>query len=136
MLITNRPIPTPDERSAEFFRAAKEGRLLIKRCTNCGRNLAPQREACDACTSEALEWAQASGKGSVYSFVVMHQVLHPAFRDEGPYNVAVVELDEGPRIVTNLVGVANADIRAGARVEAVFEDLSDDVAVPKFRVVG
>jgi uncharacterized OB-fold protein len=128
-------MPTPDERSAEFFRAAKEGRLLIKRCTQCGRSLAPQREACDACTSEALEWAQASGKGTVYSFVVMHQMLHPAFRDEGPYNVAVVELEEGPRIVTNLVGIANGDIRAGMRVEAVFEDLSDEVAVPKFRVV-
>ncbi len=133
---SNRPIPTVDERSAEFFKAAKQGRLLIKRCPRCGRNLAPQREICDGCMNEALEWAPASGKGSVYSFVVMHQLLNPAFKDEVPYNVAVVELDEGPRLTTSLVGVANSDIKVGARVEAVFEDVSDDVAIPKFRLAA
>lgn len=131
-----RPIPVPDERSAEFFKAAKQGRLLIKRCPRCGRSLAPQREICDGCSNEALEWTPASGKGSIYSFVVMHQVLHPAFRDEVPYNVIVVELDEGPRLTSNLVGTPNSDIRVGDRVEAVFEDLSEEVAVPKFRVVA
>lgn len=131
-----RPIPVPDERSAEFFKAAKQGRLLIKRCPRCGRSLAPQREICDGCSNEALEWTPASGKGSIYSFVVMHQVLHPAFRDEVPYNVIVVELDEGPRLTSNLAGTANSEIRVGDRVEAVFEDLSEEVAVPKFRVVA
>jgi uncharacterized OB-fold protein len=121
---TNRPIPIPDERSAEFFAAAKQGRLLIKRCPRCSRFLAPQREICDACSNEALEWTQASGKGTLYSYVVMHQLLHPGFKDETPYNVAVVELDEGPRLTTNLVGVANSEIKAGARVEAAFEDVA------------
>ena len=133
---SNRPIPAPDERSAEFFGAAKEGRLLIKRCSDCRRYLAPQRDMCDACNSEKLEWAQASGKGMIYSFVVMHQILHPGFRDEGPYNVASIELEEGPRITSNIVGTPNGEIRVGMKVEAVFEDLADDVAVPKFRVAG
>jgi uncharacterized OB-fold protein len=131
----NRPVPTPEERSTEFFKAAKEGRLLIKRCAACGRFLAPQREMCDACSGERLEWVEASGRGTLYSFVVMHQILHPGFRDEGPYNVVMVELDEGPRIISNVVGTANSEIRAGMRVEAVFEELTEDVSVPKFRVL-
>lgn len=133
---SNRPVPAPDHRSAEFFSAAREGRLLIKRCASCGRHLAPQRDICDACTAEKLEWAQAGGRGTIYSFVVMHQILHPGFRDEGPYNVSIIELDEGPRITSNIVGTANSEIRVGMKVEAVFEELADDVAVPKFRVVS
>ena len=109
----NRPIPAPDDRSAEFFKAAAEGRLLIKRCTSCGRVLAPQREICDGCSGEQLEWMQASGMGRVYSFVIMHQVLHPGFRDEGPYNVIVVELDEDPRITSNLVGTPSTTASPG-----------------------
>jgi uncharacterized OB-fold protein len=132
---TSRPIPVPDERSAPFFEAAKEGRLLIRRCLRCSRLLAPQREVCDACGGEALEWAPASGRGSLYSFVVMHQILHPGFRDEGPYNVAVVELEEGPRLTSNIVGTATSDLRVGQQVEVVFEDLGE-VCVPKFRVTG
>ncbi len=130
---TNRPIPVPDERSAPFFAAAKEGRLLTKRCPACERYLAPQRETCDRCMSEALEWAPASGSGTIYSFVFMYQLLHPAFKDEVPYNVVVVELEEGPRLTSNMVGVADSEIRVGMAVEAVFEPLNDDVSVPKFR---
>jgi uncharacterized OB-fold protein len=130
-----RPVPVPDERSASFFQAAKEGRLLIKKCPSCSRFLAPQREICDSCGNEALEWTQASGRGTIYSFVIMHQLLHPAFRDEIPYNVIVVELEEGPRLTSNLVGTPNREIRVGLPVEAVFEELSDEVSVPKFRVV-
>lgn len=65
----------------------------------------------------------------------MHQLLHPAFRDEIPYNVIVVELEEGPRLTSNLVGTPDREIRVGLPVEAVFEELSDEVSVPKFRVV-
>ena len=134
-MTSNRPIPVPDARSAEFFRAARDGRLLLKRCKRCARMLAPQKEICDACLGEDLEWSPSAGKGSIYSFVVMHQLLNPAFKDEVPYNVIVVEMDEGPRLISNLVGTPNDEIRAGARVEAVFEDVSEDAAVPKFREV-
>jgi uncharacterized OB-fold protein len=131
----SRPIPSPDAATAEFFRAAKQGKLLIKHCPACDRNLLPQREQCPVCFSRGLEWREASGKGTIYSFVIQHQVLHPAFKDEVPFNIVVVELDEGPRFQSNVVGVDNSEIKVGARVEAVFEDLSDDVAVPKFRLV-
>jgi hypothetical protein len=132
MTTTRRPIPTPDERSAPFFAAAREGQLLIKRCSACGAWLAPQIEVCPGCLSEKLGWAGASGRGKVHSFVVMHQVLHPAFREEVPYNVAIIELEEGPRLTSNVVGIADGELRVGMAVEAVFEQLSDDVFVPKF----
>jgi uncharacterized protein len=136
MTTTNRPIPVPDERSAPFFEAAKEGRLLIKKCASCSSFLAPQREMCDTCTSENLEWAESSGRGTIYSYVFMHQLLHPAFRDEIPYNAIVVELEEGPRMTSNLVGTPDRDIRVGLPVEAVFEQVGEEVFVPKFRVVS
>lgn len=132
---STRPIPVPDDRSARFFEAAKQGQLLIKKCPSCGRYLAPQREICDVCGNEALDWAPASGKGTIYSFVHMHQMLHPAFRNEVPYNVIIVELEEGPRFTSNLVGTPDNEINVGLRVEAVFEELSPEVSVPKFRVV-
>jgi uncharacterized OB-fold protein len=132
---SNRPIPVPDERSREFFAAAKRGQLLLKKCAACGRIVAPQRETCGVCLGEQLDWTASSGKGTVFSFVFMHQLLHPAFKDEIPYNVIVVELDEGPRLTSNLVGTPNDQIRVGLRVEAVFEDVNDDVAIPKFKVV-
>ncbi len=134
MTTSARPIPVSDERSAPFVAAAKEGQLLIKRCPACDRHLAPQRDTCDLCASEALEWVFAAGGGTIYSYVYMHQVLQPAFREEVPYDVIVVELDEGPRLTSNFVG-PDEDIRVGMRVEAVFEQLSDEVAVPKFREV-
>jgi uncharacterized OB-fold protein len=131
---STRPIPVPDAATEAFFSAAKQGKLLIKRCPNCGRNRPPQAERCDSCQNENLEWQEASGKGTIYSFVIMHQVVHPAFKDEVPYAVIVVDLDEGVRFQSNLVGTDQADIRIGMSVEAVFEDLSESVAVPKFRV--
>ncbi len=133
MTSTARPVPVPDERSAAFFAAAKKGQLLLKKCRGCSHVLAPQRETCEYCFGEELEWVPASGKGILYSFVLMHQLLHPAFKDEVPYNVIVVELEEGPRIVSNMVGTPDEELRVGMPVEAVFEDLSNDVAVPKFR---
>ncbi len=134
MTTSARPVPVPEERSAPFFAAAKEGRLLIKKCRRCRRHLAPQRETCDSCGGEDLEWAPASGKGTLHSFVIMHQLLHPAFKDEIPYNVIVVELEEGPRLTSNLLGTRNQEIKVGIRIEAVFEDLGG-VTVPKFRSI-
>ena len=133
--MTTRPIPCPDERSQPFFDAAKSRRLLIKRCESCSRYLAPDLENCDDCLSASLEWTEASGLGAVYSFVIMHQLTHPGFTDEVPYNIAYVELDEGPRLKTNIVGTPNESIEVGMRVRVTFEDLNHEVTVPKFQPV-
>jgi uncharacterized OB-fold protein len=127
-----KPIPVADEASEPFFNGAMEGRLMIMKCSDCGTARVPSRSHCDECLSDAFEWVQASGRGTVHTFAVMHQKYHPAFFDELPYNLAVVELEEGPRLSTNLVGVKNEEIRVGMPVIVDFERY-DDVALPKFR---
>ncbi|HLZ69333.1 MAG TPA: Zn-ribbon domain-containing OB-fold protein [Dehalococcoidia bacterium] len=128
-----KPMPAADEDSAPFFAGAREGRLMLMRCNNCGAYRYPSRDRCDVCWSTDTAWVQASGKGAVYTFGIMHQLYHPGFKDEIPYNVAVIELAEGPRMYSNLVGVANDQIRVGMPVEVTFERISDEISLPKFR---
>ncbi len=128
-----RPLPVPDEASQPFFDAAAEGKLMLKFCGACNRWLNYGVEFCDNCFSTNVEWKQSSGKGTVYSFVIMHQVIHPGFASIVPYNVAVVELEEGPRLHTNLLDIENDQIQVDMPVEVTFERLENDVTVPKFR---
>ena len=128
-----KPLPTPDEASAPFFEGAAAGRLMLMRCTACGTFRYPSRDRCDACWSTESAWVQASGRATLHSWVIFHQVYHPAFAADVPYNVAVVELAEGPRIATNIVGIANDALRAGMPLEVVFEPVADGVALPKFK---
>jgi uncharacterized protein len=140
-----KPIPVVDDASRPFFEAALDGRLLLRRCTRCatfvspfvwlgGGAGAPLRPHCWNCFSDQLEWAESTGRGEIYSFAVMHQLYDPAFADDVPYNITVVELEEGVRMTANVVDCANDDLAVGLPVETVFEQLSDDVAVPKFRL--
>lgn len=130
-----RPVPTPDAASQAFFDAAKEHKLMLRHCSACDRWLAPASDTCDSCFTDQIDWKQASGKGEVYTFGIMHQVLHPGFKDDVPYNVIQVELAEGPRIMSNLVGTPNEQIKVGMKVEVIFEDLSPEVTVPKFKAI-
>ena len=136
----SKPVPVPDEESRPFFAAACRGVLLLRRCDDCGTFMAPTggigtplRPRCVQCFSAGLVWAPAGGRGTLYSFALMHQVYDPAFADQVPYNIAVVELDEGVRMTTNVVGCANADLWIGMPLEVTFEHISDGVAIPKFR---
>jgi len=128
-----KPVPAADEESEPFFQGAREGKLMLMRCKSCGAYRFPSRDRCDVCWSTDTEWVQASGKGTVYTFGIMHQLYHPGFKDEIPYNVVVVELAEGPRTYSNLVGIANDQIRVGMPVEVTFERISDEISLPKFR---
>ncbi len=131
-----RPVPVPDETSAPFFEGTLAGKLMLMRCRACGAWRLPARDRCDRCWSTDTEWAQASGRGTVFSFILMHQIYHPAFAAEAPYNVTVVDLNEGVRMTANIVGCENGAIRVGMPVEAVFEPVSDSVSLPKFRPAG
>ena len=127
------PIPTPDEESAPFFRGAKERKLLLLRCSGCGRHRLPGRERCADCWSTGAEWVEASGRGKLYTFGIMHQQYHPAFAGAIPYNFALVELEEGPRLVTSIVDCPNEELRVDMPVEAVFDDVSDETTLVRFR---
>lgn len=125
-----RPLPEADDSSRPFFDGAMEGRLMLMRCSDCGTWRLPSRQHCDSCLSGAFTWEQASGRGTVRTFGIMHQRYHPGFQT--PYNVTIVELEEGPRLPTNVVGIADEDIRVGMAVVVEFER-HEDVALPKFR---
>ncbi len=127
-----KPVPAITPEMRPFFEAARQHRLVVQRCRGCGTYRFPAREICSRCLSREAEWVEVSGCGEVYSFNVMHQVYHPGFAGEVPYAVVLVKLDEGPKMVSNLVGVGPRDIRIGMRVRVVFERVSDEVTLPKF----
>ncbi len=128
-----KPVPVPDEASREFFEGARQGRFMLQRCGGCGACRFVARERCDACRSREYTWEQASGRATVVSFAVMHQRYHPAFYDELPYPLAVVELEEGPRLITSVVGVSAEELKAGMAMQAVYEEIGEGVVLPKFK---
>jgi hypothetical protein len=116
---------------APFWEAARRHELVVQRCSGCGTLRFPARELCSTCLSRQAAWTRVSGRGVVFSFAVMHQAYHPAF--EVPYAVVVVQLDEGVRMLTNLLAVGPGDVAIGMPVEVVFEDVTGEVTLPKFR---
>ena len=134
-LAYDKPFPVPDELSRPFFDATLRGELLLQHCAACGRWMWPYRRRCTGCLGDAVAWAPSRGLGTVYSFTIIHQVFHPGFAAEVPYNVAQVDLDEGVRCVGRVRGVANDALRIGTRVEVVFERVSAELALPGFRPV-
>jgi uncharacterized OB-fold protein len=128
-----KPIPIADEASKPFFDAAREHRLLLQKCASCGSFMWPVKPRCTNCWSADITWVQASGKGTLYSFTLMHQVFQPGFSDEIPYNIAEVDLAEGVRIVSNIVGCSNSELQIGMSLEVTFEDITDEVTLPKFK---
>jgi uncharacterized OB-fold protein len=128
-----KPLPRIDEESRGYWEALARHELYFQRCRDCGTQRLYPRALCPACLSSSTEWVRASGRGSVYSFTVTHQNQSPGFRDELPYVLALVELDEGPRLMTNVVGCAPDAVRIGMRVEVVYDDVAPDVTLAKFR---
>lgn len=129
------PVPLPDEDSGPFWEAAARHELIAQRCAACRRWRHPPRPMCPECNSFEQEWAPVSGHARVWSWIVAHPPLLPAFAERAPYNVVVVELEEGIRMVGNLVGVANDEIREGMSVRATFEDVPDGIALPQWEPV-
>jgi len=130
----SKPVPAITPEMREFFDGARAGRLMVQKCDSCGRLRFPAHELCSKCNSTASRWVPVSGRGEVFSFNIMHQVYHPGFAAEVPYAVVVVELEEGCKFVSNLLGVKPHEIKCGMPVEVTFEKLSDDVSIPKFRL--
>ncbi len=130
------PIPQADAASAPFFEGARRHELMLMRCRTCRAWRLPSRPRCPDCWSTDTEWARASGRGTLYSWGIMHQKLHPAFAEQVPYQFAVVELEEGPRIVSNIVGVPDSELRAGMPLHAVYDDVADDATIVRFAPDG
>lgn len=133
MFAIEKPLPRPSEDSAPFWEAAFKGELRMQRCGDCGHVRFPPSLLCARCLSERAEWVKLSGRGTVFSWIVVHQSQHPAFNPDVPYNVSIIELEEGPRLHTNIVGCPNDKIYIGMPVEVTFEKVNDDTALVKFR---
>ena len=130
-----RPLPNLKEHDTrEFWQATKDGELKYQRCDACGTIVFYPRHHCTSCLNTSLSWHTASGRGTVYTFSVVRKAEHPFFRTQVPYAVAWIDLDEGPRILSNIVGIDDpaTDITVGQRVMVEWE-IHDDLAIPLFR---
>jgi hypothetical protein len=128
-----RPPPIATADSQFFWEAAADGRLVAQRCRDCHRLRHPPRPMCPHCRSVAQEVVTLSGRGTLYSYAILHHPQHPAF--DYPVLAALVDLDEGVRIVSNLTGIDPQDIRIGMPLEVQFEPTADGGQVPAFRPV-
>ena len=126
-----RPLPVPTELSQPHWDGAREGRLMVQRCPTCHAYVFIPRRACPHCLTEPLPWVQSSGKGEIYSFTIIHRTPHPAF--EPPYCAAIVALDEGWHMLTNIIGCSSDDISVGQRVEVDFLELGE-ITLPVYRL--
>jgi uncharacterized OB-fold protein len=128
-----KPQPRPTATSRPFWEAAKRGVLSIQACEACQNMQFPPKPLCAACWSEAVGWRACSGRGTVYSYAIAHRTSTRGFREDTPYAVAIVELEEGPRMTSNIVGCAPADVCVGMPVEAVFDAVTEETTLVKFR---
>jgi uncharacterized OB-fold protein len=129
-----KPFVAPTELTQFFWDAARDHRLVVQRCTECGYYIHWPRPLCPKCHSDKLAPAPVSGRGKVYTFTVVHHMFHPAFADDMPYNLALVELEEQPglRMLANVIDCPNDALRIGMLVEVTFED-REEHTVPQFR---
>jgi uncharacterized OB-fold protein len=132
-----KPVPAITTEAKYFWDAAAQQKLVMQRCKDCHAWVWTPRPSCNECGSEKIEWTPMSGKGEVYSFTVIRQIAgraaSQAFKNDIPYVVAWVDLNEGPRLITNIIGCPVEDVKLGMKVAVVFEQASKDVWLPKFK---
>ena len=130
-----KPMPRPmnSELSRPFWEATKRHELVMPRCRTCSKIFFYPREQCPNCYSADLDWTQVSGKGRLYTFTVVHQTAHPAFQPEAPHIYAIIQLNEGPRMPSNLIECEIDDAQIDMAVQAVFVDASDEYTLVKFK---
>jgi uncharacterized OB-fold protein len=127
------PPPLADATTLPFWQAAAEHRLVVQRCTGCGHTRLPPAPVCPECRSADADWKQLSGRGEVYTYTVVHRPL--AAGQALPFVIAVIALEGGGgvRMISNVVGAKPEDVRVGMPVEVVWEDMSAELAIPRFR---
>ena len=126
-------IPEPSEASRPFFDGAREGKLRLLVCGDCGTWAYPVVKICGECGSRELNWADASGRGTIYAHARLARPHHPRHKDRLPLVLAEVDLDEGVRMITNVVDVYAAEVRVGDAVEVTFETFADGGVLPVFK---
>ena len=131
-----KPVPVPSAATEFFWQGCKEHRLRLQRCDACGAFRFPPGPLCPECLSTDWHVADLSGRASLYTFGVYHRMYHPGFKADLPYVVGIIELEEGPRLLSNVIGCAPGDVRCGMPLKVVFEDVTEAVTLYKFAPAG
>jgi uncharacterized protein len=135
-----KPLPTITSEARPFWEGAAKQKLLMQRCLECSAYIWTPRPSCFECGSENTQWQELSGCGEVYSFTVIRQVVgraaSQAFEQDIPYVIAWIDLDEGPRMITNVIGCPVENVKLGMKVSVIFEQQSPDIWLPKFKPVA
>ncbi len=130
----NKPIPIPQPESDRYWEGTRRGEIWLRKCLDCDQAYFYPRDICPECFSRNTDWIHASGKGTVFTYAIVHRPPHPGFMADAPYITAIVELEEGVKIPTNLVGIdpEPENIKIGMPVSVVFEKVNDEISLPKF----
>ncbi|KAG0772744.1 hypothetical protein G6F22_015476 [Rhizopus arrhizus] len=129
-----RPLPQPTRVTQPYWDAAKEGRLVIQQCGCCKARQFYPREFCTACLSDSIEWIESAGQGTVYTYTINRRPSNAALSEKVPYVVAMIDLDEGVRMMANIIDSPPEAVRIGSRVCVCFEQASPEIALPQFRL--
>jgi uncharacterized protein len=129
----DKPIPIVDPDTKPYWEAVSQKRLILKSCRSCGKPHFYPRELCPHCGSDDLDWIEATGEGEIYSYTVCHRPAGPAFAEDVPYIIAIVTLDEGPRMMTNIIGSPES-VAIGRRVKVDYQTVNGQVVLPFFVV--
>lgn len=129
----DKPLPTVDEANRPFWAAARAQQLVLQHCGACGKPRYPINHVCPHCLSDRFDWKAVSGRGTVYSSIVFHQVYNPAYTGDVPYNVSLIQLEEGPRMISNVVGLPPSDVKVGDAVRVVFDKVTPEISIPRFQ---
>lgn len=125
-------LPKPDALSKAYWDGARKHTLLLQNCRACGHRWHPPTPICPQCQAKNYEWKPVSGRGTVYSYTIVHHPAHVAVQDKVPYLVALITLDEGPRVVANILDCPIEDVRIGMPVKLTFREIAPEVVLPQF----
>ena len=130
-----RPVPVPTKETQPYWEGCKQHELRVQKCAACGHHQFYPRLYCTACMSDRVEWVKTSGRATVLSYTIIYRPVTQAFAGNVPYVVALVTLDEGPQMMTNIVGCEPEKVYIGMPVQVTFEDWTEEISVPKFKPV-
>ena len=131
-----KPLPNMTGLTKEFYDWCQKHELRFQRCKDCGAWRHVPREMCDECNSFGWEWAKSSGRGKIFTWFVAERALFPEFKDDIPFAVAVIEMDEGVRLASNVINCGPDDLKEDQPVEVVYDDVTPEVTLPKFRLIS
>ena len=130
--MAQKPIPRPYQDTEPYWDAAKEKRLVLQQCKDCGKHQFYPRGVCSHCLGSALDWVESRGRGKVHTFTVCHRAPHPGFAADLPFVIAVIELEEGVRMMSNIVGCDPKTVHIDMAVKVVFDPATPEITLPKF----